>query len=95
MSGNLDLNLLGALLRRVQADITAINVKLDMLTKARERDLSSFATRDDLRDLAAVLAEQLADFDQRISNTVSQVAEGIVDVRKLLDERLPPSGGGQ
>ena len=38
------------------------------LTRCRERNLTALATRDDLRDVfAAVLADQLADFDLRIA----------------------------
>ena len=89
MSETVSLDALGVLLRRMQVDVSAMSVKLDLLTRGRERDLTALATRDDLRDvLAAVLADQLADFDLRISGAVGQLAEQITSTQKTLNDIL-------
>ena len=73
----------------MQVDVSAMSVKLDLLTRGRERDLTALATRDDLRDvLAAVLADQLADFDLRISGAVGQLAEQMTSTQKTLNDIL-------
>jgi hypothetical protein len=51
MSETVSLDALGVRLRRMQVDVSAISVKLDLLTRGRERDLTALATRDDLRDI--------------------------------------------
>ena len=89
MSETVSLDALGVRLRRMQVDVSAISVKLDLLTRGRERDLTALATRDDLRDvLAAVLADQLADFDLRISGAVGQLAEQMTSTQKTLNDIL-------
>jgi hypothetical protein len=89
MSEAVSLDALGVLLRRMQVDVSAMSVKLDLLTRGRERDLTALATRDDLRDvLAAVLADQLADFDLRISGAVGQLAEQMTSTQKTLNDIL-------
>ena len=89
MSETVSLDALGVLLRRMQVDVSAMSVKLDLLTRGRERDLTALATRDDLRDvLAAVLADQLADFDLRISGAVGQLAEQMTSTQKTLNDIL-------
>ena len=89
MSETVRLDALGVLLRRMQVDVSAMSVKLDLLTRGRERDLTALATRDDLRDvLAAVLADQLADFDLRISGAVGQLAEQMTSTQKTLNDIL-------
>jgi hypothetical protein len=66
-----------------------MSVKLDLLTRGRERDLTALATRDELRDvLAAVLADQLADFDLRISGAVGQLTEQMTSTQKTLNDIL-------
>jgi hypothetical protein len=90
------LDALGVLMRRMQGDVRAIDVKLDLLQRGRERDIASAATRDDLRDVITVLAEQLAQFDQRITGAVGQVIEHMASTDKTLSEilaRLPPGDG--
>ena len=100
----LDLRALGVLMRQMQGELRALGIKLDLLTRGRERDIAAFGTRDDMRDVVDVLAERLADFDQRISgqladfdlrisNVVGQVAEQMERHGKMLAEildRLPP-----
>jgi hypothetical protein len=89
MSEAVSLDALGVLLRRMQVDVSAMSVKLDLLTRGRERDLTALATRDDLRDvLAAVLADQLADFDLRISGAVGQLTEQMTSTQKTLNDIL-------
>ena len=89
MSETVRLDALGVLLRRTQVDVRAMSVKLDLLTCGRERGLTALATRDDLRDvLAAVLADQLADFDLRISGAVGQLAEQMTSTQKTLNDIL-------
>ena len=89
MSETVSLDALGVLLRRMQVDVRAMSVKLDLLTRGRERDLTALATRDDLRHvLAAVLADQLADFDLRISGAVGQLAEQMTSTQKTLNDIL-------
>jgi hypothetical protein len=88
-----DLRALGVLMRRMQGDLRAIGAKLDLLSRARDRDLATFASRDDLRDVVEVLAAQLTDFDQRIASAIGQVAEHLTSHGKTLAEildRLPP-----
>jgi len=97
--GTLDLRALGAIIRQMQGEVRALGLKLDLLTKGRERDIA-FATRDDLHDIVGLLAAQLtqtdtrlADFDQRISGVVGQVAEQMERHGKMLADildRLPP-----
>ena len=99
MSDTLDLRALGAIIRQMQGEVRALGLKLDLLTKGRERDIA-FATRDDLHDIVGLLAAQLtqtdtrlADFDQRISGVVGQVAEQMERHGKMLADildRLPP-----
>jgi hypothetical protein len=100
----LDLRALGVLMRQMQGELRGLGIKLDLLSRGRERDIASFGTRDDMHDVVDVLAErltdfdqrisgQLADFDQRISNVVGQVAEQMESHGKVLTEilgRLPP-----
>jgi hypothetical protein len=89
----LDLRALGTLMRQMQGELRAMGIKLDLLARARERDAATFGTRDDMRDVVEVLAERLADFDQRISGVVGQVAEQMESHGKMLSEildRLPP-----
>jgi hypothetical protein len=89
MSEAVSLDALGVLLRRMQVDVRAMSVKLDLLTRGRERDLTALATRDELRDvLAAVLADQLADFDLRISGAVGQLTEQMTSTQKTLNDIL-------
>ena len=89
MSETVSLDALGVLLRRLQVDVRAMSVKLDLLTRGRERVLTALATRDELRDvLAAVLADQLADFDLRISGAVGQLAEQMTSTQKTLNDIL-------
>jgi hypothetical protein len=89
MSETVSLDALGVLLRRMQVDVSAMSVKLDLLTRGRERDLTALATRDELRDvLAAVLADQLADFDLRISGAVGQLTEQMTSTQKTLNDIL-------
>ena len=40
MSETVSLDALGVLLRRLQVDVRAMSVKLDLLTRGRERDLT-------------------------------------------------------
>ena len=89
MSEAVSLDALGVLLRRMQVDVRAMSVKLDLLTRGRERELTALATRDELRDvLAAVLADQLADFDLRISGAVGQLTEQMTSTQKTLNDIL-------
>jgi hypothetical protein len=95
MSETLDLQALGVLMRRMQGELRAIGSKLDLLSRGRDRDAATFATRDDLRDVIEVLAAQLGDFDTRISSAVGQVAQHMESHSKALAEilgRLPPEG---
>jgi hypothetical protein len=90
----ISLDALGVLMRRMQGDIRAIDVKLDLLQRGRERDVASAATREDLRDVVTVLAEHRAGFDQRITGLVGQVVEHMQSTDKTLAEilaRLPPA----
>jgi hypothetical protein len=89
MSETVSLDARGVLLRRMQVDVRAMSVNLDLLTRGRERDLTALATRDGLRDvLAAVLADQLADFDLRISGAMGQLAEQMTSTQKTLNDIL-------
>jgi hypothetical protein len=103
MSETVDLHALGVLMRQMQGELRSLGIKLDLLTRGRERDVAAFGTRDDMHDIVEVLAErladfdqrisgQLADFDQRISNVVGQVAGQMESHGKMLGEildRLP------
>jgi hypothetical protein len=86
MSETVSLEALGALMRRMQTDIRAITVKLDLLTRARERDLATVATRDDLRDLVDVLAAQLTEHFGRIDARFDRVDERFERVDARLDQ---------
>ena len=89
MSETVSLDALGVLLRRMLAMSARMSVKLDLLTCGRERDVTALATRDDLRDaLVAVFADQLADFDLRISGAVKQLAEQKTSTQKTLNDIL-------
>ena len=88
-----DLRALGALVREMQGELRALGIKLDLLSRGRERDLTTFGTRDDIHDLIDVLTEQVTSFDQRISEAIAQVAERLDGHGKMLTEildRLPP-----
>jgi hypothetical protein len=94
-SETLDLHALGVLMRRMQGELRAIGSKLDLLSRGRDRDAASFATRDDLRDVVEVLTAQLGDFDTRISSVVGQMAQHMDSHGKMLADildRLPPTG---
>ena len=71
MSEPVSLDALGVLLRRMQVDVSAMSVKLDLLTR-----------------LGAVLADQLADFDLRISGAVGQLTEQMTSTQKTLNDIL-------
>ena len=90
-----DLHALGALVREMQGELRALGIKLDLLSRGRERDLTTFGTRDDMHDLIDVLTEQVTSFHQRISEGIAQVAERMDSQGKMLTEildRLPPKG---
>src|SRR3974390_47392 len=84
----IDLRALGVLMRQMQGEVRALGIKLDLLARGRERDIAPFGTREDMRDVVDVLAERLADFDQRISSVVGQVAEQMESHGKMLAEIL-------
>jgi hypothetical protein len=88
-----DLRAIGALVREMQGELRALGINLDLLSRGRERDLTTFGTRDDMHDLIDVLTDRLTGFDQRISEAVAQVAERLDSHDKMLTEildRLPP-----
>jgi hypothetical protein len=68
-------------MRQMQGELRAMGIKLDLLAR-------TFGTRDDMRDVVEVLAERLADFDQRISGVVGQVAEQMESHGRMLGEIL-------
>ena len=77
-----DLRALGALVREMQGELRALGIKLDLLSRGRERDPTTFGTRDDIHDLIDVLTEQVTSFDQRLDSHGKMLTE-------ILD-RLPP-----
>jgi hypothetical protein len=89
----IELRAIGVLMRQMQGEMRRLGIKLDLLSRGRERDAATFSTRDDVRDIVEVLIERLADFDQRISGMVGQVAEQMESHGAMLSEildRLPP-----
>jgi hypothetical protein len=92
MSETVGLEALSALMRGMQTDIRAITMKLDLLTRARERDLAAVATREDLRDLVDVLAAQLTEHFERVDARLEQ-SERRIEARldqseRSIEERL-------
>jgi len=79
---------LGGLMRRMQTDIRAITMKLDLLTRARERDLATVATRDDLRDLVDVLAGQLTEHFEHLGARFERVDARLDQTERSIEERL-------
>ncbi len=86
MSETISLDALGVLMRRMQTDIRAIGMKLDLLTRARERDLATVATRDDLRDLVEVLAARLAEHFERVDTRFDRVDARFDRIDARLDQ---------
>jgi hypothetical protein len=95
-----ELRVLGALVREMQGELRALGIKLDLLTRGRERDLATFGTRDDMHDIVELLAERLADAERRVADAVVQVADSMAGRDRTLAEqsamllellnRLPP-----
>jgi hypothetical protein len=75
MSETVDLRALGVLMRQMQGELRALGMKLDLLTKGRERDAASYATRDDLRDIVEVLTGQLAEQDRKLDAVLARLPE--------------------
>ena len=88
MSQTISLEALGVLIRRMETDIRAITMKLDLLTRARERDLASVASRDDLRDLVDVLATQLTEHFGRVDARFDRVEGRLDQTERGIEERL-------
>jgi hypothetical protein len=88
MSQTISLEALGALMRGMQTDIRALSMKLDLLTRARERDLATVATRDDLRDLVDVLAVQLTEHFERVDTRFDRVEARLDQTERSIEERL-------
>jgi len=82
-----DLRALGALVREMQGDLRALGIKLDLLSRGRDRDLATFGTRDDMHDIVELLAEKLADAERRVADAVVQVAESMAGRDRALTEQ--------
>jgi hypothetical protein len=81
------------ILREVQTELRTVRMQLDLLRRRRERDLALFATHDDLRDWVGVLAQQLADADQRVEQSLNGVREANQRIETMLADigkRLRP-----
>jgi hypothetical protein len=69
----ISLEMLGALMERMQIDIRAMSIKLDILSRSREQDLAALVTRPDLNNLIDVLAEHLNRIDAHLERIESKL----------------------